>query len=79
MTCSHIFCIIAGPTSETIMDSPAEQTAIQIAVLLDRFPAMASQIKQHIPQARLIELLALGEPVKEARARPADSVATRAA
>jgi len=45
-------------------DSPstppsATDTAVMIAVLLDRDPVMAGQIKQYISEPRLVELLGL--------------------
>jgi len=39
--------------------------AIKIAVLIDRDPVMAAQIKNHISEARLIECLDLKKPAQD--------------
>jgi hypothetical protein len=54
--------------------------AVTVAVLLERSPEMAAQIKNFIPEARLIELLQLtreAEPVKPERGTPAVFLRTR--
>ena len=46
------------------MKSPAEIAAM-IAVLIDRDPVMAAQIKNHISEARILELLELKTPAQD--------------
>jgi hypothetical protein len=46
------------------MSKTPQEIAIMIAVLIDRDPVMAGQIKDHIPAARLAELLGLNAPAE---------------
>ncbi len=48
----------------------SQDTAAMIAVLLDRDPVMAGEIKKHISEARLAELLGISPRAFE---KPADA------